>query len=71
MHLSFFFFKCKYKKYMHSFAKLSYKYMKVKHQLELLYFQVHESLKCIDIVLTFFILVIIYQSFNLKIFSKI
>jgi len=45
--------------------------MKVKHQLELLYFQVHESLKCIDIVLTFFILVIIYQSFNLKIFSKI
>jgi hypothetical protein len=42
--------------------------MKVKHQLELLYFQ---GLMCMDIVLTFYILIIIYQSFNVKIFWKI
>jgi hypothetical protein len=52
----------------HIFAKLNYKYMKIKHQLELLYFQ---GLMCMDIVLTFYILIIIYQSFNVKIFWKI
>jgi hypothetical protein len=36
--------------------------MKIKHQLKLLYFQVD------NIVLTFHIIVIIYQSFNEKIF---
>jgi hypothetical protein len=45
--------------------------MKIKHQLELLYFQVNEGLVCIDIVLTFHILVIIYQSFNVKVFWKL
>jgi hypothetical protein len=42
--------------------------MKVKHQLELLYFQVDEGLVRMEIVLTFHIIVIIYQSFNVKIF---
>jgi len=45
--------------------------MKIKHQLGLLYFQVNEGLVCMDIVLTFHILVIVYQSFNVKIFWKI
>jgi hypothetical protein len=45
--------------------------MKVKHQLELLYFQVDEGLVCMDVVSTFHILVIIYQSFNVKVFWKI
>jgi hypothetical protein len=55
----------------HSFAKYSYLYMKVRHQLELLYFQVDKGLMCMDIVSTFHIIVIIYQSFNLKAFWKI
>jgi hypothetical protein len=42
--------------------------MKIKHQLELLYFQVDEGLVCMDIISTFDILVIIYQSFNVKVF---
>jgi len=42
--------------------------MKVKHQLELLYFQIDKDLVCMDIVSTFHIIVIIYQSFNVKIF---
>jgi hypothetical protein len=37
--------------------------MKVQHQLEILYFQVDESLVCMDIVSTFPILIIIYQKF--------
>jgi hypothetical protein len=45
--------------------------MKVKHQLELLYFQVDKGLMCIDIVSTFHIIVIIYQNFNVKVFWKI
>jgi len=45
--------------------------MKIKHQLELLYLQVDEGLVYMDIVSTFHILVIIYQSFNVKIFWKI
>jgi hypothetical protein len=55
----------------HKFEILSYKYMKTKQQLELLYLQVDEGLMCMDIVSTFHILVIIYQSFNIKIFWKI
>ncbi len=42
--------------------------MKVKHQLEFLYFQVDEGLMCMDIVPIFHILVIVYQSFNVKVF---
>jgi hypothetical protein len=42
--------------------------MKVKHQLELLYFQVDEDLLCMDIISTFHILVIIYQNCNVKVF---
>jgi hypothetical protein len=45
--------------------------MKVKHQLQLLYIQVDKALVCMDIVSTFHIMVIIYQSFNVKIFWKI
>jgi hypothetical protein len=45
--------------------------MKVKHQLELLYFQVDKGLICMDIVSTFHIIIIIYQSSNVKIFCKI
>jgi hypothetical protein len=55
----------------HNYENLNYKYMKIKHQLELLYLQVDEGLVCMDIVSTFHILVIIYQSFNVKIFWKI
>jgi hypothetical protein len=45
--------------------------MKIKHQLELLYFQVDEGLVCMDIVSTFHIIIIIfYRSFNVKIFWK-
>jgi hypothetical protein len=47
-----------------NFAKLNYKYMKVKHQLELLYFQVDEGLVCMDIVSTFHILVITLENLN-------
>jgi hypothetical protein len=42
--------------------------MKVKHQLELLYFQIDKDLVCIDIISIFYSIVIIYQSFNVKIF---
>jgi hypothetical protein len=45
--------------------------MKVKHQLELLYFQVEKNLTCIDIISTFHIIIIIDQSLNVKIFWKI
>jgi hypothetical protein len=45
--------------------------MKAKRQLELLYIQVDEGLMCMDIILTFHILYIIYQCFNVKIFWKI
>ncbi len=40
----------------HSHAKLNCKFMKVKHHLELLYFQVDEGLMCMDIVSTFHII---------------
>jgi hypothetical protein len=55
----------------HNFTKWSYKYMKVKHQLKWLHFQVDKSLMCMDIISTFHIIVIIYQSFNVKVFWKI
>jgi hypothetical protein len=45
--------------------------MKVKHQLKLLYFQVDKGLVCVDIVSTFHVIIIIYQSFNVKEFWKI
>jgi hypothetical protein len=45
--------------------------MKIIHHLELLYFQVDESLVCMDIVSTFHYLIINYQSFNVKVFWKI
>jgi hypothetical protein len=45
--------------------------MKVKHQLKLLYFQVDEGLMCMDIISTFHIIVINYQSFNVKLLWKI
>jgi len=70
MHLSTFFWNANIESACHSFAKLNYKYMKVKHRLELLYFQVDEGLMCMDIVSTFHILFIMYQSFNVKLFWK-
>jgi hypothetical protein len=45
--------------------------MKKKHQLKLVYFQVDGGLVCMDIVSIFHILIIIYQSFNVKVFWKI
>jgi hypothetical protein len=45
--------------------------MKVKHQLELLNFQVDKSLMYMDIVSTFHVIVIIYESFNVKVFWKV
>jgi hypothetical protein len=53
MHLNTIFCNASIKNKYHGSAKLSYKYMKVKYQLELLYVQVDESLKCMDIVLNF------------------
>jgi hypothetical protein len=40
----------------HSYAKLSHKFMKLKHHLKLLYFQVDEGLVCLDIISTFHII---------------
>jgi hypothetical protein len=45
--------------------------MKMKHHLKLSYFQVDEGLVCMDIISTFHIIVIIYQSFNVNLFWKI
>jgi hypothetical protein len=42
--------------------------MKIQHQLKLLYFQVDEDLVCMDMVSNFHHIIIIYQSFNVKIF---
>jgi hypothetical protein len=70
MHLSTYFWNASIESRYHIFAKFSYKYMKVTYQLELLYFQVDESLACMDMVSKFHILVIIYQSFNVKVFWK-
>jgi len=68
MHLSFFFGMQIPKSTCHSSAKLNYKYMKVKHQLELLYFQIDEGLMCMDIVSTFHVIIIIYQNSNVNFF---
>jgi hypothetical protein len=45
--------------------------MKVRHQLKLLYFQVDKGLMFMDIISTFHIIIIIYQSFNVIFFWKI
>jgi hypothetical protein len=39
--------------------------------IKLLYFQVDKGLMCMDIISTFHTIVIIYQSFNVKVFWKI
>jgi hypothetical protein len=65
MHLSTFFWNASIRSTCHNFAKLSYKYMKVQCQLELLYFQVDEDLVYMDMVSTFHYLVIFYQSFKI------
>jgi hypothetical protein len=53
----------------HNYAKYqSYKYMKVRHQLELLYFQIDKGLMCMYIISTSHIIIIIYQSFNFNFF---
>ncbi len=44
--------------------------MKVKHQLQLLYFQVDKDLICMNIISTFHIIVIIYQSLIYKYMGK-
>jgi hypothetical protein len=44
--------------------------MKVKHQLQLLYFQVDKNLICMNIISTFHIIVIIYQSLIYKYMGK-
>jgi len=68
MHLSTFFWNASIESTCHSSTKLDYKYMKVQHQLELPYFQVDEDLTCMDMISTFHYLIIIYQSFNVKVF---
>jgi hypothetical protein len=45
--------------------------MKVKHLLELLYFQVDKDLACMNIISTFHIIIIIYQGLNIKVYGKI
>jgi hypothetical protein len=56
----------------HNFAKYhKYKYMKVRHQFKLLYFQVDKGIMCMDIISTFHIIIIIYQSFNVIFILKI
>jgi hypothetical protein len=49
MHLNTFFEMQVLESMCHNFAKYNYKYMKVKHQLELLYFQVDKGLVCVRI----------------------
>jgi hypothetical protein len=71
MHLIYFSYNENTKNTCHNFAKLNYKYMKVKHKLKLLYFQVDEGLVCMDIASTFHIPIITYQSLNVKVFWKI
>jgi hypothetical protein len=44
--------------------------MKVQHQIELLYFQLDEDLVCMYMISTFHYLIIIYQTFNVKISWK-
>jgi hypothetical protein len=44
--------------------------MKIKHQLELLYFQVDKTVMQMSIVSTFHSVVIIYQSVNVKVCWK-
>jgi len=68
MHLNTFLKNANIESTCHSFGKLSYMYMKINHQLELLYFQVDEGLVCMDIVSTFHILIIIDQNCNVKVF---
>jgi hypothetical protein len=65
MHLITFFEMHVLKNMCHNFTN---KYMKVKHQLELLYLEIDKGLMCMNIVSTFYIIVIIYQSFNVKVF---
>jgi hypothetical protein len=55
----------------HNFAKYNHKYMKVKHQLELLYFQADKILMYISILSIFHIMFIIYQNVNVKVCWKI
>jgi hypothetical protein len=62
MHLSFFFINASIESTCYNYAKLSCKYMKIKHKLKLLYFQVDEDLVCMDMVSTFHYIVTIYQS---------
>jgi hypothetical protein len=46
--------------------------MEVKYQIEIvMYFEVGKDLMCMNIISTFHIIVIIYQSFNIKIYIKI
>jgi hypothetical protein len=52
---------------MPQFYKIGYKYMKIQHQLESLYFQIDEDLMFMDMISTFHYLIIIHQSFNLKV----
>jgi hypothetical protein len=44
--------------------------MKIKHQSQLLYFQVDKDLICMNIISTFYIIVIIYQSLIYKYMGK-
>jgi hypothetical protein len=71
MHLNTFFETQVLESTCHNSTKLSYMYMKMKHHLKLSYFQVDEGLVCMDIISTFHIIVIIYQSFNVNLFWKI
>jgi hypothetical protein len=70
MHLSFV-FAMQIQKIHVTICKIELQVHEVKHQLELLYFQVDEGLVCMDIVSTFHILIITYQSFNAKVFWTI
>ncbi len=68
MHLSTYFEIQVLQSTFHSSTKYSYKFMKLTHQLQLLYFQVDKSVVCMDIVQNFHTIVTIYQSFDIKIF---
>jgi hypothetical protein len=69
MHVITFFWNVSIESTCYNYTNLSYKYMKIQRQLKLLYFQVDEDLVCMDMVSTFHHIVIIYQSFNVKIFK--
>jgi hypothetical protein len=70
MHLSTF-FEMQILKRTSQFYKIKLQVHESKTSIKLLYFQVDKILMCMDIISTFHTIIIIYQSFHVKVFWKI